>query len=88
MKIKDGFLLRQVANNHVVVPVGTQAVDFRCIITLNEVGAFLWKLLEQDCTAEDLVEALLSEYDVTADIASADVARFVANLYEKNLLDE
>lgn len=88
MKIKNGFLLRQVADNHVVVPVGSQAVDFRCVITLNEVGAFLWKLLEQDCTTDDLVEALLGEYDVTADIATADVERFVAALYEKNLLDE
>lgn len=88
MKIKNGFLLRQVADNHVVVPVGSQAVDFRCVITLNEVGAFLWKLLEQDCTTADLVEALLGEYDVTADIATADVERFVTALYEKNLLDE
>lgn len=88
MKIKDGFLLRQVGGNNVVVPVGAQAVDFRCIITLNEVGAFLWQKLAVDCTVADLVEALLAEYDVTADIATADVERFVASLREKNLLDE
>lgn len=88
MKIKSGFLLRQVGGNHVVVPVGAQSVDFRCIITLNEVGAFLWKKLEQESTAAELVEAILSEYDVTADIAGADVERFVASLREKGLLDE
>lgn len=88
MKIKNGFLLRQVAGNHVVVPVGAQSVDFRCIITLNEVGAYLWKQLEQECSSADLVDALLREYDVTADIASADVERFVASLREKGLLDE
>ena len=88
MKMKDGFLLRQVGGNNVVVPVGAQAVDFRCIITLNEVGAFLWQKLAVDCTVADLVEALLAEYDVTADIATADVERFVASLREKNLLDE
>ena len=88
MKIKDGFLLRQVGDNHVVVPVGIQTVDFRCIITLNEVGAFLWQKMTVDCTVVDLVEALLAEYDVTADIATADVERFVASLREKNLLDE
>lgn len=88
MKIKDGFLLRQVGDNHVVVPVGIQTVDFRCIITLNEVGAFLWQKMTVDCTVADLVEALLAEYDVTADIATADVERFVASLREKNLLDE
>ena len=88
MKMKDGFLLRQVGGNHVVVPVGIQTVDFRCIITLNEVGAFLWQKMAVDCTVADLVEALLAEYDVTADVATADVERFVASLREKNLLDE
>ena len=88
MKIKDGFLLRQVGGNHVVVPVGAQSVDFRCLITLNEVSAFLWKQLAADSTVESLVAALLAEYDVTADIATVDVERFVANLREKNLLDE
>lgn len=88
MKIKEGFLLRQVGANNVVVPVGAQSVDFRCLITLNEVGAFLWQKLEADNTVETLVEALLGEYDVTADIATADVERFVASLREKNLLDE
>ena len=88
MKIKEGFLLRQVGGNNVIVPVGAQSVDFRCIITLNEVGAFLWQKLTADCTVASLVEALLAEYDVTADIATADVERFVASLREKNLLDE
>ena len=88
MKIKEGFLLRQVGGNNVIVPVGAQSVDFRCIITLNEVGAFLWQKLTADCTVAGLVEALLAEYDVTADIATADVERFVASLREKNLLDE
>lgn len=88
MKIKEGFLLRQVGGNNIVVPVGAQAVDFRCIITLNEVGAFLWQKLAVDATVADLVAALLAEYDVTAAIATADVERFVANLREKNLLDE
>lgn len=88
MKIKEGFLLRQVGGNNVVVPVGAQAVDFRCIITLNEVGAFLWQKLAVDSTVADLVAALLAEYDVTADIATADVERFAASLREKNLLDE
>lgn len=88
MKIKEGFLLRQVGDNHVVVPVGAQTVDFRCIITLNEVGAFLWKKMTSDCIVADLVAAVLAEYDVAADIATADAERFVAALREKNLLDE
>lgn len=88
MKIKEGFLLRQVGDNHIVVPVGTQMVDFRCIITLNETGAFIWKQLQNPCTQEDIVSALLAEYDVSAELAAADVDVYLAALREKDLLDE
>ena len=48
----------------------------------------MWQKLTADSTVASLVEAVLAEYDVTADIATADVERFVASLREKNLLDE
>lgn len=88
MKLKSGFVLKSVGDNHIVVPVGAQTVDFRCMITLNDTGAFLWKLLETEQTEETLVTALLEEYDVTAERASADVAAFLANLQDSNLLEE
>ena len=88
MKIKEGFLLRRVGDNHIVVPVGSQSVDFRCIITLNDTGAFIWERLQRPCTVEDLVAALLEEYDAPADVITADVNTYIAALREKNLLDE
>ncbi len=87
MKLKSGFVLKSVGENHIVVPVGAQTVDFRCMITLNETGAFLWKLLETEQTEQALVSALLEEYDVTAERAAADVAAFVANLQDGALLE-
>ena len=86
MKIKDGFILRTVGGNHIVVPVGAQTVDFRGIITLNETGVVLWNALQEDCTEEQLTQALLAEYEVTAEVAAADVARFVESLREAELL--
>ncbi len=86
MKIKDGFALRQVGGNHIVVPIGAQTLDFRCIITLNETGAFLWQQLQQECSVDDLVTALLAEYEVTETVARADVDKFIANLKEAELL--
>ena len=47
MKIKEGFMLRQVAGQHIVMPLGQKALDFNCAITLNESGAFLWSVLEK-----------------------------------------
>lgn len=86
MKIKEGFALRQVGGNHIVVPIGSQTIDFRCIITLNETGAFLWKQLQQECTADNLTAALLTEYEVDEATARADVDKFLANLKEAELL--
>ena len=88
MKIKAGFVLKDVGDNHIVVPVGAQTVDFRCMITLNETGAFLWKLLENEQTEQSLVATLLQEYDVTEDRAAADVAAFLANLKDSALLED
>lgn len=86
MKLKDGFVLRTVGTNHLVVPVGVQTVDFRCLITLNETGAFLWQQLSQERRQEELTAALLEEYEVTPEQAAADVAAFVAKLQEAGLL--
>ena len=86
MKIKDGFVLRRVGDNHVVVPVGIQTVDFRCIITLNDTGAFIWEQLQNPCTPDEIVTALLAEYDVDRERAEKSVDAFVARLKELDFL--
>ena len=88
MKLKSGFVLKTIGDNHIVVPVGAQTVDFRCMITLNGSGAFLWRLLEAEQTADDLTAALLAEYDVDEEKARRDVDAFIVTLQENNLLEE
>ena len=59
MKVKDGFLLRQVAGAWMAVPVGERLAQVRGLISLNETGASIWRLLEEGCrTEEELVSAL------------------------------
>lgn len=86
MRLKDGFLLRKVAGEYVVVPTGNSMVDFKAMISLNETGAFLWEQLSQDRTEQQLAELLLSEYDVDEQTAVFDIAEFINLLKEKNLL--
>ena len=83
MKLKSGFVLKSIGENHIVVPVGAQTVDFRCMITLNATGAFLWNLLETEQTEQTLVAALLEAYDVTQERAKEDVAVFLEKLQKK-----
>lgn len=88
MKIKDGYMIREVAGYHVVVPVGDAALDFNGMINLNETGAVLWKAMVEDADEEKLVSALLAEYEISEDIARNDVKQFIIKMREANLIDE
>jgi len=88
MKIRNGFILKEIAGNHVVVPVGEDLVDFSSMITTNETGAFLWEKLKNDVTTEELCESIMAEYaGVTREDALSDIEEFVKVLKEKNILE-
>ena len=86
MKLKDGFVLRQVAGEYVAIPSGDE-VDLNKMITLNETGAFLWERLGTETTQDALAEALLAEYEVDRDTADRCVEDFTAKLEEYGFLD-
>ena len=86
MKIKEGFILRNVADATIVVPAGKATLDFNGMITLNETGAFLWRLLETDTDEEAMLKAMLAEFDVDEATAKAGIARFVSKLQNEGLL--
>ena len=86
MKIKDNFMLRKVADTYVVVPVGAAVAEFNGMINLNETGAFLWKEFETDKTFEDVLKAMLEEYEVEENLAKKDLENFVNILKENNLI--
>jgi hypothetical protein len=86
MKIKEGFILREVAGSFIVVAVGDAVKEFKGVINLNETGALLWKELQKGATEEDLKKALLNEYDVTEEIADRDVKAFIDSLNKANLI--
>ena len=86
MKLKEGFVLRQVAGETVVLPSGDD-MDLNMMITLNDTGKFLWEQLETEKTAEQLLEAILAEYEVTREVAEKAINDFVAKLNEYEFLD-
>ena len=86
MKIKEGFLPRQVAGQTVVLPV-EDSLDLNMMITLNDTAAFLWEKMESESTEEDLVKALLAEYeDVDEATAKTAVAGFIKKLSDNGFL--
>lgn len=87
MKIKSDFTIQKVGSSYIGIAVGETSKTFRTMIKLNATGAFLWKLLsEKDMTEEELVEALLAEYDVDRETAANDVHKIVTVLSENKIL--
>ena len=88
MKIKSGFVLRDVAGKTFVVATGELSKTFKGMITLNETGKYIWKLLENEITKEEIVENMLSVYEgVDRVTIEADVDKFVAKLAGDNILE-
>ena len=88
MKISEGFVLKNIADSFVVVPVGENLVDFSAMITINETGAFLWNCLSEDKTRDDLADALMSEYEgATREEMLEDIDAFTSLLEENNILE-
>lgn len=86
MKIKDGFVMKQVAGLSFVVPVGGTKLD--SYMTLNETGVFLFERLKDGSDIPALTAALCAEYDVSPETAEKDAEAFVCALREAGVLDE
>lgn len=87
MKIKEGYLLSEVAGTAVVVPVNPDHT-FRNMMKLNATGKLLWEALLTETTKEALVSLLVAEYEIDADVASVDVESFLATLRTYGVLAE
>ena len=87
MKIREGFLLRNVAGNNVVVPIGQATLDFNGMMSLNETGAFIFSKMLDGTTKEQLIEDLISEYEVERKIAQKDVDDFIKKVEGECLLE-
>ena len=89
MKQKDGFLLREICGEKVIVAEGLKVVDFGKMVSMNDTAAWLWEKCTElgDFTAEQLAEALCEEYDVEFSKALSDINRILDQWKEMGLLE-
>ena len=86
MRINPDFTIQKVGGSWVAVAVGETSKTFHGMVRLNETGAFLWKLMAaKDCTEEELIEAMLAEYEVDRETVTADVRRIVETMAANGL---
>ena len=87
MKIKDNLLIREIAGTWIVVPIGQRVIEFNGLMTLNEIGVFIWKKLERETTVAELTKSVTDEYNIDEQTAINDIEEFIAKLIEKDLID-
>lgn len=88
MRIVSGFHVRRILDEIVAVPGGDASHQLSGIVSLNEIGGFLFEALMQEQTEASLVQAILDEYETDPETASADVADFLSHLRSAGLLIE
>ena len=86
MKKKLDFVLREIAGDLLLVPTGKTALDLNGMLTLNEVGGEIWKMLDEVETEEEIVDRLLEDYDVQREELQQDVREFLDRLRELGIL--
>lgn len=88
MILKSDYILRNIADEHIVVPLCEESDRLHGVIKLSSSGAFLWEQLQTEQTEDTLVAALLNQYDVDEPTARTAVAAFLASLREIGCLTE
>ena len=88
MKIKKGFIVRQIAGQNVAIATGEMSKKFHGMIKLNDTGLFIWNLLQNDTTEAVIVDAVTAEYEVDVETATADVRRILGVLKDAGIIEE
>lgn len=88
MKVEKEFVLREIAGDYVIIPTGKTVLSFNGLITVNEIGAFLWNHLQNDVTVEELVKYVLDEYEVDEETAREDILEFLDTLADGGILEK
>ena len=81
MKISNEYIIRDIAGEYIIVPVGQVALDFQGLITVNEIGVYIWELLQKK-----EITFILNEYDVSQTVAKQDLIDFLNQLIKRKIL--
>lgn len=88
MKVNKEFVLREIVGDYIIIPVGETVLEFKGLITVNEIGVLIWKMLQNEITFDQIVQNILDEYDVEESVAREDVREFLDTLIARGILTE
>ena len=86
MRVKEGFVMREVAGQYVVIAVGEASKTFHGMIKLNRTGKDIWECLQDGLEEEQIVAVLQERYQVAIEEVKQDVQEFIAKMKEMEFL--
>lgn len=86
MRVKEGFVLREVGGQTVVIATGEASENFHGMIKLNTVGTEIWKGLSEGLSEEEIVRRLSKIYMVDVKTAASDTREFINQMGENDFL--
>lgn len=88
MRAKDGFVMRTVVDENIIMPTDENINNFEGAVVLNNVSALVWSKLQQPVTKEELLEAVLNEFEVSYETAEKDLKMLLERFREYGLIEE
>ncbi len=87
MKAKSGFILRELAGEYVLAPAGDRLREYRDVVLMNELSAFLWQRLREGATRGQLLDAVLSAYEVEKETAEHDLDAALERFFTLGIIE-
>ncbi len=88
MRIKEGYVIKDVAGSKVVLPIGERQADLRGIITFNDVGADVFVMLDGTNSVEEIVRKIAKDYEAPYEVVEADVKNLIEKMRAQGLIEE
>lgn len=88
MKTSNEFIMREITGEYVLVPIGKRALTFQGLVTMNEVGALIWEMMEKESDIDQIVSGILDEYEVDEQTARKDVLDFIGFLKDCQIIED
>ena len=86
MKRQGEFIKRKVADEVLLVPIGNTAQTFNGMITLSDVGEFIWDHIEETLSFQEFIDKILEVYDIDGEIAAKDASTFLTQLLRAGMI--
>ena len=86
MKINSEYVMREIAGDTILIPIGDTINNFNGLVILNELAKFIWEKMPQAKDEEELLNYILDEYEVEREVAKADLDEFLEMLKKENII--